>query len=121
MNAAQLKILLVFSIFAVIGFGPISPGCLIGMYIVIVRPQWFLRLVGNLYDDKLQFQERLDANSEKQIKLTRVKCFLSLLGLFIIDIVPIPTTPIIAFFITFTRPTWFIQTVANVYGKDLIA
>ncbi|MGZ8927067.1 MAG: hypothetical protein ACXW03_01275 [Methylobacter sp.] len=121
MNAAQLKILLVFSTFAIIGFGPISPGCLIGMYIVIERPQWFLRLMDDLYDNKHQFQERFGANFEKQIRLARIKCFLSLVGLFIIDIVPIPTTPIIAFFIIFIRPAWFIQTVANVYGKDLTA
>jgi hypothetical protein len=113
MNAAQLKCLLVFSIFALIGFGPVSPGCLIGMYIVMARPPWFLSLAGDLYDNKPHFQERL---GEKQ---TRIRCFLSLLGLFIIDIAPIPTTPIIAVFIIFSRPVWFIRTIANVYGKDL--
>ena len=48
-NTTQLKCLLVFSVFAVIGFGPISPGCLMGMFIVIKRPQWFLTLADNIY------------------------------------------------------------------------
>lgn len=121
MNAAQFKCLLVFSIFAITGFGPVSLSCLAGMYIVIGRPQWFLSLVGNLYNNKPQFQERLEADSEKQTKHARIKCFLSLLGLFIIDILPIPTTAIVAFFVIFNRPAWFIRTIANVYGKDLTA
>jgi hypothetical protein len=121
MNAAQIKCLSVFLIFAIIGFGPVSPGCLIGMYIVITRPQWFIILACDLYDNKPHFQERLGAYSEKLTRQTRLKCFLSLLGLFIIDIAPIPTTPIIAAFIIFIRPAWFIRTIANVYGKDLKA
>lgn len=121
MNVAQLKCLLVFSIFAIIGFGPVSPGCLIGMYIVIMRPQWFITLASDLYDNKPHFQERFEADSEKQTKQARIRCFLSLLGLFVIDIAPIPTTPLFAFFIIFIRPVWFIRTVANVYGKDLKA
>jgi hypothetical protein len=119
MNAAQLKCLLVFALFALIGFGPVSPGCLIGMYIVISRPCWFIGLVDDLFDNKHHFQERVSSDSEKQTRQARVKCFLSLLGLFLIDIAPIPTTPIIAFFIICIRPLWFIQTVAGVYGKDL--
>ncbi|WP_374087377.1 hypothetical protein [Methylomicrobium lacus] len=123
MNTAQIKCLLVFSVFAIIGFGPVSPGCLIGMYIVIARPQWFITFAQDLYDNPHppHFQERLGTDSEKQTRQTRLKCFLSLLGLFIIDIAPIPTTPIIAAFIIFIRPAWFIRTIANVYGKDLKA
>ncbi|MDD5114552.1 MAG: hypothetical protein PHC94_11085 [Methylobacter sp.] len=45
MNFAQIKCLSVFALFAIIGFGPVSPGCLIGMYMVIMRPDWYLRLV----------------------------------------------------------------------------
>ena len=52
MNPAQLKCILVFSLFAIIGFGPISPGCLIGMYIVVKRPRWFIDLTDNLYIDR---------------------------------------------------------------------
>jgi len=121
MNAAQFKCLLVFSIFAIIGFGPVSPGCLIGMYIVIARPQWFISLSSDLYDNKPHFLARLGADSEKQTRQARIKCFLCLLGLFIIDITPIPTTPIIAVFIIFSRPVWFIRAIGGVYGKDLKA
>jgi hypothetical protein len=36
MNLAQIKCLSVFAVFAIIGFGPISPGCLIGMVVVLM-------------------------------------------------------------------------------------
>lgn len=121
MNQAQVKCLIVFSIFAIIGFGPVSPGCLIGMYIVLARPQWFLNLVDDLYGNNPHFQEKLDAGSEEQIRQARIKSFLSLLGLFIVDIAPIPTTPTIAVFIILYRPIWFIRIVGDVYGKDLKA
>jgi hypothetical protein len=120
MNAAQFKCLLVFSILAVIGFGPVSITCLIGIYIVIRRPQWFIRLVGDLYDHQPRFQERRLNDPKIRTGQARIMGFQSLLGLFIIDILPLPTTAILAFFIIFNRPLWFIRTVANVYGKDLV-
>lgn len=45
MNSAQIKCLSVFALFAIIGFGPVPPGCLIGVYMVIMPPDWYLRLV----------------------------------------------------------------------------
>jgi len=54
MNWTQLKCLLVFGVFAAIGFGPISPGCLIGMYSVIARPQCMQRVVRGLYQQQGQ-------------------------------------------------------------------
>ena len=101
MNPAQLKCILVFSLFAIIGFGPISPGCLIGMYVVIKRPKWFIDF---------------DASTEDQAKKTRKKCFLCLFTLFIIDIAPVPVTPIIAFIIILSRPQWFYHTIKAVYS-----
>ena len=53
MNRAQIKCLSVFAIFAVIGFGPVSPGCLIGMYVVIMRPSCFLHLAEGLYSNPM--------------------------------------------------------------------
>ena len=49
MNLAQIKCLSVFAVFAIIGFGPISPGCLIGMVVVLMRPKWFLALTLAIY------------------------------------------------------------------------
>ncbi|SJM89805.1 conserved hypothetical protein [Crenothrix polyspora] len=48
----------------------------------------------------------------------RIKCFLSLLGLFIIDIAPVPVTPVVAFAIILSRPMWFYRMVAISYGKN---
>jgi hypothetical protein len=118
MNLTQIKCLLVFSIFAIIGFGPISPGCLIGMYIVLFRPLWFWTLTVNLYAAKPLPQTMIETNTAVQTKQTRKKCFLSLLGLFIIDIAPVPVTPVIAFAIILSRPIRFYQLIARVYGKS---
>jgi len=116
MNSTQIKCLSVFTIFAMIGFGPISPGCLIGMYIVLFRPFWFWTLTGNLYAKKRLPQTIVEIDTI-QSKQTRKKCFLSLVGLFILDIAPIPVTPVVAFAIILSRPKWFYQAVARIYGK----
>jgi hypothetical protein len=47
--------------------------------------------------------------------VVRKKCFLSILGLFMIDIAPVPVTPVVAFFIIFLRPLWFYRLVATIY------
>ena len=123
MNITQIKCLSVFSVFAIIGFGPISPGCLIGMYLVMQRPAWFWKMINNLYTIQYPPLPVIEI-TEKQTKQVRKQCFLSLLGLFIIDIAPVPVTPVIAFFIIIIRPKWFYQMVAVIYSgvqqKDTI-
>jgi len=112
MNSTQIKCLCVFSVFAIIGFGPISPGCLIGMYIVITRPNWFLKLADNLYDNPVTQATSINTPS----KNLRIKCFLCLLTLFIIDIAPVPVTPVIAFIIILSRPRGFYRVIRGVYA-----
>ena len=104
MNSTQIKCLCVFSVFAIIGFGPISPGCLIGMYIVITRPNWFLKLTDNLYDNPVTPQATSINTPSKNL---RIKCFLCLLTLFII---------VIAFIIILSRPRWFYRVIRGVYA-----
>ena len=115
MNIAQFKCLSVFAIFAVIGFGPVSPGCLIGLYVVWARPEWFLSLVRRVYNHPPDLQ---DFVMSKQSRIARIKGFLSLLLLFIVDIIPIPITPIIAFSIILSRPQWFYLLVRRIYGES---
>ena len=114
MNLTQFKCLGVFSIFAVIGFGPISPGCLIGMYIVVMRPFWFLKLAQNLYANH---QLNYALENLKLAKNVRKKAFLFLFCLFMVDILPIPVTPVIAVIIILSRPVWFYTLVINIYKK----
>lgn len=116
MNPAQIKCLAVFSVFAIIGFGPVSLGCLIGMSIVVMRPRWFLALVTDMYANLPKPLPDCPAKDVGQTKQARIKCFLSLLGLFVIDIAPVPVTPVIAFFIILLRPITFYRIVADVYG-----
>lgn len=118
MNPTQIKCLSVFAVFAVIGFGPVSPGCLIGMYVVAMRPRWFWELMTNLYTGLPVPQPLFPVQTAKQNKQARIRCFLSLLGLFIIDIAPVPVTPVIAFGIILLRPMQFYRVVASVYGEN---
>jgi len=118
MNSTQIKCLSVFAIFTIIGFGPISPGCLMGMYIVLFRPLWFWTVTVNLYTNKPVPQTSIDTVSVIQTQQTRKKCFLSILGLFILDIAPVPVTPVIAFVIILSRPRWLYRLVTKVYRKD---
>lgn len=115
MNPALFKCLCVFSLFAIIGFGPISPGCLIGMYVVTTRPDWFIKLVRELYSDQGKLRFPLP-NPPFNSLLTRQRCFLSLLGLFILDIAPVPVTPVVAFIILLSRPRWFYEMVEKIYA-----
>lgn len=102
-NPAQIKLSLVFLIFAIIGFGPISLGCLTGIYIVLFRPAWFKELVLDLYKDKPVQPRPYHQN------LLRLKWLFSLATLFILDLVPYPVTPSIAFPIIFLRPKCFFE------------
>ncbi len=113
LNVAQLKSLAVFSIFAIIGFGPISPGCLIGMYVITKRPEWLHRLVRGIYG----YPADMDFVTAAETRSARVKSFISLFTLLLIDIAPFPVTPVIAFVIILSRPRWFYRTVRRVYGQ----
>lgn len=112
-NKAQIQCLAVFSLFAIIGFGPISPGCLIGMFVVLFKPDWFWQLAVNLYTGKPI--SPIANISDAQSKQARKNCFWGLLTLFIIDIAPIPVTPMIAFVIILARPEWFYRLIASIY------
>lgn len=118
MNLTQIKCLSVFAVFAIIGFGPISPGCLIGMYVVATRPRWFSQLVTNMYADLADPLPDKPNQTTRQSKQMQIKCFLSLLVLFIIDIAPVPVTPVIAFGIILLRPMMFYRLVSGVYGSN---
>ena len=109
MNNTQIKCLAVFAIFAIIGFGPVSPGCLIGMYVVIMRPRWFLQVADKLYSNR-SVTNLIESNN------MRIKAFIGLLILFIIDIAPVPVTPVIAFIIILSRPQWFHRVIIGVYN-----
>ncbi|WP_260839243.1 hypothetical protein [Methylomonas koyamae] len=114
LNTAQLKALSVFAIFAIIGFGPISPGCLIGMYVVVKRPDWFHRLVRGIFD----YPDDADFVSAAETRAARIKSFACLFVLFLVDIVPLPVTPVVAFAIILGRPSWFYRLVSRVYGQS---
>ena len=110
MNAAQFKLTLVFLVFAVIGFGPVSPGCLIGLTVLALRPEWFYRLIQDLYRGKTI---RGSFEPGKHIRLQAIAVLLVLLG---IDILPFPVTPSIVLPLIFIRPTWLYRSVMAIYA-----
>lgn len=114
MNPALIKCLLVFSVFAVIGFGPVSPGCLIGMYVVLFRPRWFIELARELYSQDGKSLYPSPPSPPDSLR-TRKKCFLGLLTLFTLDIAPVPVTPAVAFVILLSRPRWFYGMIEAIY------
>jgi hypothetical protein len=115
MNLTQVKCLLVFSVLAIIGFGPVSPTCLIGMYVVIARPGWFLNVVRNLYGYSGNCPCSIPPVRSAHPTATRMKCFLSLVGIFVLDIAPVPVASTIGFVIVLGRPRWFYEMVERIY------
>ncbi len=122
MNITQMKCLVAVGVLAMIGFGPISLTCLIGMYVVIRRPAWFHEVVNGLYHGnpgsptvQPPRQGRVDPTATG----IRVKCILSLALLLLLDIAPVPVTGAIALYVVIARPPWFEDLVAKVYaGTD---
>jgi predicted lysophospholipase L1 biosynthesis ABC-type transport system permease subunit len=118
MNATQIKCFLVMAVLEISGFGPVSLTCLIGFYVVIARPRWFLEVVRKLYRNNAENQ-RFSSGQDgpgRNSTATRIKCFLSLIGLFILDIAPVPVTGTIGLYIVVMRPKWFYELAEELYG-----
>ena len=113
MNTTQLKCLAVMSVFVIIGFGPVSITCLIGIYVVIFRPTWLLILVRKLYQDIPNCKTYPSTHPS----ITRLKALFVLLILLILDIAPVPVTGTIGMFVILLRPLWFLSLVEDVYTK----
>ncbi|WP_434112590.1 hypothetical protein [Methylocaldum sp. GT1TLB] len=48
---------------------------------------------------------------------TRTKCFITLIGLMILDIFPIPVVGLIGLYVIINRPRWFLETVNRLYDE----
>ena len=106
-------------VLAIIDFGPVSLVCLIGMYIVIRRPPWFYEVVHNLYHDNPTAPVAWLPRKWKSNFATsaiRMRCFLSLVFLMMLDIAPVPVAGSICLYLVLMRPRWFKALVENIYG-----
>lgn len=112
MNTTRINCLLAFCVFAIIGFGPVSVVCLIGFYVLSVRPPWFLHVTRKVYADIVPSPPV----PGRHPTVARIKCFLCLLILFILDIAPVPVTSGVGFIILLARPLWFYVMVETVYS-----
>jgi len=113
----QHKCLIVMILLSLIGFGPISLTCLMGLYVVIARPTWFLRVTRNLY---LRSNSLIDASTDSSgssnSSYPRIKTFVSLMTLLILDIAPVPVTGFIGLIVVINRPPWFKNLVEGIYA-----
>lgn len=122
MNRTQVNCLLAMTVLALIGFGPLSLTCLIGMAVVIARPHWFFELVQHLYrnvgDEALPFAPPANCAAANT---ARIKAFLCLFALLVLDIAPVPVTGTIGIYVIIARPKWFRQLVEKIYLGDKVA
>ncbi len=116
MNDTQVKCLAVMIVFALIGFGPLSPTCLIGLFVVIARPRWFFNLVRRLYrnagDEVIPFNPLASCAAAN---IARIKSLVCLLILLLLDIAPVPVTSAIGLYVVIARPKWFKALVEKIY------
>ncbi len=113
----QIKCLMVMILLSFIGLGPISLTCLIGLYVVIARPAWLLRVTRNLYQrSNSPGLESADGSASSNSLYPRIKAFISLVTLLILDIAPVPVTGFIGLSVVISRPPWFKNLVEGIYA-----
>lgn len=114
MNRARIEAFASLFILNLIGFGPISLTALIGIYLLWARPPCFLTWVRKIYERPHQ-RSRLPVNTRACKR--QIEGSLILLGLFIIDVLPVPVTGGVAIVITWFRPKSFLNWLEAVYGQ----
>ena len=115
MNSTQTKSLMVVGGLALLGFGPLSFTCLIGFYVVMVRPFWFIDGVVALYGGPVDSRP-IHARTLPLALAARIETGLILLVLLILDIAPVPVTGGIGLYVILARPAWFVRLAHAVYG-----
>lgn len=114
----RTRFFLVLLVLSVLGFGPVSLTALIGVVVVLKRPDWFLRAVFDIYRDSHQ---TLPVNTTDRPQSAarwgiRIRTVITLAGLMILDIAPVPIVGAIGLWIVTFRPAWFLLLVARIYG-----
>jgi hypothetical protein len=109
-NPTQIRLSLILLMFFLIGFGPISPTCLIGIYVVLIRPPWFHQLIHDLYQGKRRKGSWIPGRH------IRLQTFLMLMTLLVIDVLPLPVTASLALPLILIRPLWVYQVVQGIYA-----
>jgi hypothetical protein len=101
-----------------IGFGPVSFTAIIGIVVVLKRPDWFLRAVLDIYRGSHQALPvtRTDLPQSAPRWGIRIRTVITLAGLMILDVAPVPVVGAIGLWIVTFRPTWFLHLVARIYG-----
>jgi hypothetical protein len=85
------------------------------MYVLAMRPRWFKSLIENMHANSSAPASADSTYSAGRSGQSRIKCFLSLLRLFIIDIAPIPVPPRYRFWNYPKHTSGFYQMVGRIY------
>jgi len=118
-NSIRVKCFLVLLMLSVIGFGPLSLTALIGMYVVLRRPEWFDGVVREVYRGRTFVpaeDDTLDTTLSTSAISARIRCFLALVLLLVLDIAPFPVVGSIGIYVILVRPRWFLDLVSRIYG-----
>lgn len=113
----RLNCLLVMLMLSVIGFGPLSLTCLIGIYVVLARPAWFLGVAHRLYRGTPRADAAGGNRPAPHAAAIRIQTLLALVILLILDIAPIPVTGSIGLYVVLFRPAWFVERVEAIYAS----
>ena len=118
MNGARLRCLLALTGLSIIGFGPLSLTCLIGIYVVLARPAWFSAVVSELYRDVPGASAHRVVRSGSGSTGVRLRTLFWLVVLLVLDIAPVPVTGSIGLYVVIARPPWFYRLVEAVYRSS---
>ena len=101
---------------------PLPFTALLGIYVIRKRPEWFPKVVENLYADKNDDMEAASETlkqekSPKEYK-TRKRCTMTMMTLTFFDLA-IPVTIPFGLYIVRRRPTWFREVVVRLYNDPV--
>lgn len=118
MNQARIEAFTCLFVLNLIGFGPVSLTALIGLYLLWTRPPWFLTWARGVYGQSYQ---KTRSPIKTGIRPKQIKASIILIGLFIIDVLPVPVTGSIALFIICFRPKSFLNWLESIYSREGLA
>lgn len=111
--STRLQCLLAMLGLSLIGFGPLSITCLIGLHAVLARPDWLLRTTRALYGRPTAATGLTEPAPNGWLRL---KVVAALLALLLLDIAPVPVTGTIGLSVVLLRPPWFLELVEAIYA-----
>ncbi len=109
----QTKCTLIICLLFIVEIFPLPFTAFISLYVIRKRPQWFPKVVENLYDN-VEIDNLEEALANVDPMKTRSRCTYVLSAMTVFDLV-IPVTIPTALFIARKRPQWFKKVATRLY------